>query len=37
MMEIKKMVKEWEICDKENKAAKFKEEVNKLVFQRFHK
>ena len=36
-MKIKKVVKEQEICDKEEKVAKFKEEVNKFVLQRFYK
>lgn len=36
-MGIKKVVKEQEIYDKEKKIAKFKEEFNKFVLQRFYK
>ena len=36
-MEVKKIVEEWEIWDKEEKVAKSKEEAKKLVSQRFHK
>ena len=36
-MKVKKVVKEWEIWYKEEEAAKFEEEVKKLVSQRFHK
>ena len=36
-MEVKKVVKEWEIWDKKEKGVKSKEEAKKFVFQRFHK
>ena len=36
-MEVKKITKEWKIWDKEEKAAKSKEEAKKLVSQKFHK
>ena len=37
MMEIKKVVKEWEIWDKEEEAAKSEEEAKKMVSEKFHK
>jgi len=37
MMEVKKVAEEWEILDKEEEVAKYKEEAKKLVPQRFHK
>ena len=37
MMEVKKIVEEWEIWGEEEEAAKSKEETKKLVPQRFHK
>ena len=37
IIEVKKIVEEWEIWNEEEKAAKFKEETKKLVPQRFHK
>ena len=37
MVEIKKVVKKWEIWDKKEEVAKSKEEAKKLVSQRFHK
>ena len=36
-MEVKKIVEEWEIWDKEEKMAKSEKEAKKLVLQRFHK
>ena len=36
MIEVKKVVEEWEIWYEEEEAAKF-EEIKKLVSQRFHK
>ena len=36
-MEVKKVVEEWKIWNKEKEAVKSKEEVKKLVPQRFHK
>jgi len=36
-MKVKKIAKEWDIWDKEEKVAKFKEEAKKLVPQRFYK
>ena len=36
-MEVKKIAKEWEIWDKEKEAAKSKEEIKKLVSQKFYK
>ena len=36
-VEIRKIVKEWNIWDKEEEAAKSEEEVRKLVPERFHK
>jgi len=37
MVEINKVVEEWEIWDEEEKAVKSEEEAKKLVSQRFHK
>ena len=37
MVEIKKVVEEQEIWDEEEEAAKFEEEAEKLVSQRFYK
>jgi len=37
IIEVKKIAKEWEIWNKEKEAAKYKEEANKLVSQRFYK
>ena len=36
-MEVKKVAEEWEIWDKEEKAAKSEKEVRKLVLKRFYK
>ena len=36
-MDVKKATEEWEIWDKEEKAAKLEEEAKKLVPLRFHK
>ncbi len=36
-MEVKKVVEEQEIQDKEKKTARSKKEAKKLVFQRFYK
>ena len=36
-MEVRKVVKEWEIWDKEEEAAKLEEEAKKLVLAKFHK
>ena len=35
MMEVKKVVKEWEIWDEEKEAAKSKEKAKKLVLEKF--
>ena len=35
-MEVKKVVKEWEIQNEEEEAAKYEKETEKLVPQRFH-
>ena len=37
MIEVKKIVEEQKIWDKEEEVAKFKKEAKKLVLQRFHK
>ena len=37
IMKVNKIAEEWEILDKEEEAAKYKEEAKKLVPQRFHK
>ena len=37
MMEVKKMVEEWKIWDKEEEATKSEEETKNLVPERFHK
>jgi len=37
MMEIKKIVEEWEIWDKKEEVVKSEKEANKLVSSRFHK
>jgi len=37
MIKVNKVVEEWEIWYEEEEAAKFEEEVKKLVPQRFHK
>jgi len=37
MIEVKKVVKEWEICDKEEEAARSEEEAKKLVPEKLHK
>ena len=37
IMELKKVVEEWEILENEKETAKYKEEAKKLVLQRFHK
>jgi len=37
MMEIKKVVEEWEIWDEEEEAAKSEAEAKKLVPEKFHK
>ena len=36
-MEIKKVVKEWEIWDDKEKAVRLEEKVKKLVLEQFHK
>ena len=36
-MEIKKVVKEWEIWDKEEKAVKLEEKAKKMVLEKFYK
>ena len=36
-MEVKKVAEEWEIWDKEEKAAKSETEAKKLVLEKFHK
>jgi len=36
-IDVKKATKEWEIWDKEEKAAKLEEEAKNLVPPRFHK
>ena len=36
-MEVKKVVEEWKIWDKEEKAAKLEEEVKKLVLKQFYR
>ena len=36
-MEVKRMIKEWKIYDKEEKAVKSEEKAKKLVPLRFHK
>ena len=37
MMEVKRLAEEWEIWDKEGKAAKLEEKAKKLVLERFYK
>jgi len=37
MMEVKKVVEEWEIWDEEEKTAKSEEETKRLVPERFYK
>ena len=37
MIEVKRLVKEWEIWDKEEKVVKSEAETRKLVPERFHK
>ena len=37
MIEIKKIVKEWEIWDEEEEAVKLEVEAKKLVLEKFHK
>ena len=37
MIKVNKVVEEWEIWYEEEEAAKFEEEIKKLVSQRFHK
>jgi len=36
MMEVKKVAKEWEIWDEEEKAARLEEEARKMVPEKFH-
>ena len=36
-MEVRKVVEEWEIWDKEEEAAKSEAEAKKLVLEKFHK
>ena len=36
MVEVKRVAEEWEIWDKEEKAARSEEEVKKLVLEKFH-
>ena len=36
-MEVKKIVEEWEIWNKEEKVVKSEEQAKKLVSQKFHK
>ena len=36
-MEVKKVVEEWEIWDKEEEAAKLEEEAKKLILEHFYK
>jgi len=36
-MKVKRLVEEWEIWDKKEEIARFKEEIRKLVLKRFHK
>ena len=36
-MEVKRIVEEWEIWDKEEEAARSEAEAEKLVLERFHK
>ena len=35
-MEVKRVVEEWEICDKEKEAAKLEAKAKKLVLEKFH-
>ena len=37
MVEVKRIVEEWEIWDKEEEAARSEAEAKKLVLERFHK
>jgi len=37
MMEVKKVVEEWEIWDEEEKAVKSEKEAKKLVLEKFHR
>ena len=37
MIEVKKVVEEWEIWDKEEEVAKSEEEARKLVLEKFYK
>jgi len=36
-MEVKKVAKEWEIWDEEEKTAKLEAEAKKLVLEQFHR
>ena len=37
MMEVERVVEEWEICDEEEEAVKLEKEAKKLVSPRFYK
>ena len=37
MVEVKRIVEEWEIWDKEEEVARLEAEAKKLVLERFHK
>ena len=37
MIEVKKVIEEWEIWDEEEEAAKLEAEAKKLVPKKFHK
>ena len=36
MVEVKKIAEEWEIWDKEEKAARLESEAKKFVLEKFH-
>jgi len=37
MMEVKKVVEEWEIWDEEEEAVRLEEEAKKLVLEKFYR